>query len=62
VVSKVRVLLFMLALLVLAIAMIGLLAAVGASAIWFTILPIGILLFGSFFAQSSGWLNKKSED
>ncbi len=58
-VSKIRVLLGMLVLLALAIGAIALLAAVKADAVWFTIVPIGILLF-SVVAQSLGWFDKKA--
>ncbi|MEU4562880.1 hypothetical protein AB0F72_31255 [Actinoplanes sp. NPDC023936] len=61
-VSKARVLLVMLALLVLAGAAIALLAAAGAGAFWFQIVPIGILLIGAFTAQSLGLFTKKSRD
>ncbi|WP_246203811.1 hypothetical protein [Streptomyces tailanensis] len=49
----------MLVLLALAIGAIALLAAVKADAVWFTIVPIGILLF-SVVAQSLGWFDKKA--
>jgi hypothetical protein len=59
-VSKIRVLVGMLVLLALAIGAIALLAAVKADAVWFTIVPLGILFFGSTFARSSGWFDKKA--
>ncbi|WP_424882886.1 hypothetical protein [Streptomyces sp. SLBN-8D4] len=46
-------------LLALAIGAIALLAAVKAAAIWFTIVPLGILFFGASIIQTSGWFNKK---
>ncbi|MCD9878643.1 hypothetical protein [Streptomyces guryensis] len=49
----------MLVLLALAICAIALLAAMKAGAIWFTIVPIGILVAGASVGQSSGWFNKK---
>jgi ABC-type nitrate/sulfonate/bicarbonate transport system substrate-binding protein len=59
-VSKIRVLLGMLVLLALAIGTIALLAAMKAAAVWFTIVPLGILFFGAFVAQSLGWFDKKA--
>lgn len=59
-VSKIRVLLGMLVLLALAIVAIVLLAAMKAAAIWFTIVPLGILVTGATVGQSSGWFNKKA--
>jgi hypothetical protein len=50
----------MLVLLALAIGAIALLAAVQADAVWFTIVPLGILFFGSTFARLSGWFDKKA--
>ncbi|MFF0016370.1 hypothetical protein [Streptomyces sp. NPDC005374] len=50
----------MLVLLVLAIGAIGLLAAMKADAIWFTIVPLGILSFGASVVQSLGWFDKKA--
>ncbi|MFL5995737.1 MAG: hypothetical protein ACJ736_15765 [Streptomyces sp.] len=52
----------MLMLLVLAIGAIALLAAVKAAAVWFTIVPLGILFAGSTFARLSGWFDKKAGD
>lgn len=59
-VSKIRVLVGMLVLLALAIGAIALLAAVKADAVWFTIVPLGILFSGSTFARLSGWFDKKA--
>jgi hypothetical protein len=59
-VSKIRVLLGMLVLLALAIGAIALLAAVKAAAVWFTLVPLGILVTGSTFARLSGWFDKKA--
>lgn len=59
-VSKIRVLLGMLVLLALAICAIALLAAVKAAALWFTLVPLGILVTGSTFARLSGWFDKKA--
>ncbi|MEU5253752.1 hypothetical protein [Streptomyces longwoodensis] len=61
-VSKIRVLLGMLVLLALAIGTIVLLAAAKAAAVWFTIVPPGILFFGAFVSQSLGWFNRKAGD
>lgn len=58
-VSKARVILVMMAFFILAIAVIGLLAKLGAGAIWFKTLPIGIVLVGGVVGQSLGWFNKK---
>lgn len=59
-VSKIRVLLGMLVLLTLAIGAIILLAAMKASAIWFTIVPLGILFIGASVVRSLGWFDKKT--
>jgi len=59
-VSKIRVVLGMLALLALAIVAIALLAAMKAGAIWFTIVPLGILFTGASVARSLGWFDKKA--
>ncbi|MFV6030624.1 hypothetical protein [Streptomyces sp. NPDC056264] len=59
-VSKIRVLLGMLVLLALAIGAIALLAAVKANAMWFTIVPLGILFLGASLIRSLGWFNKES--
>ncbi|MFJ8108363.1 hypothetical protein [Streptomyces sp. NPDC096132] len=59
-VSKIRVLLGMLVLLALALGAIALLAAMKADAIWFTIVPLGILSGGATFVHSLGWFNKKA--
>jgi hypothetical protein len=56
---KIRVLVSTRMLLALAIGAIALLAAVKAAAIWFTIVPLGILFFGASIIQTSGWFNKK---
>ncbi|MER6157866.1 hypothetical protein ABT147_20310 [Streptomyces sp. NPDC001868] len=37
----------------------ALLLAMDADAIWFKIVPLGILVGGSTVAQSAGWFNKK---
>ncbi|MBP2587140.1 ABC-type nitrate/sulfonate/bicarbonate transport system substrate-binding protein [Streptomyces sp. PvR006] len=58
-VSKIRVLLGMLVLLALAIGAIALLAAVKANAVWFTIVPLGILFLGASVIRSLGWFNKE---
>ena len=50
----------MLVLLALAICAIALLAAVKAAAVWFTLVPLGILVTGSTFARLSGWFDKKA--
>ncbi|MEU5664516.1 hypothetical protein [Streptomyces longwoodensis] len=52
----------MLVLLALAIGTIVLLAAAKAAAVWFTIVPPGILFFGAFVSQSLGWFNRKAGD
>jgi hypothetical protein len=59
-VSKIRVLLGMIVLLALDIGAIALLAAMKADAVWFTIVPLGILLFGASVAQSLRWFDKKA--
>lgn len=59
-VSKIRVVLGMLVLLALAIGAIALLAAVKANAVWFTIVPLGILFLGASLIRSLGWFNKES--
>ncbi|MFF9627716.1 hypothetical protein [Streptomyces fradiae] len=61
-VSRTRVVLGMLVLAALAFGSIALLAAVGAGATWFTIVPLGILSAGAMLAQSLGWFNKKAGD
>ncbi|MET8082106.1 hypothetical protein [Streptomyces sp. NPDC005303] len=50
----------MLVLLALAIAAIALLAAVKAAAVWFTIVPLGILFIGASVVRSLGWFDKKA--
>lgn len=60
-VSKTRVLLGMLVLLALAIGAIALLAAMKADAIWFTIVPLGILFFGASVIRSLGWFKKAGD-
>lgn len=57
-VSKIRVIVGMLVLLALAIASIALLAAVKAAALWFTIVPLGILFIGASVGRSLGWFDK----
>ncbi|GAV37636.1 hypothetical protein [Streptomyces acidiscabies] len=59
-VSKIRVLLGMLVLLALAICAIAVLAAMKAGAIWFTIVPLGILFIGASVLRSLGWFDKKT--
>ncbi|WP_405669928.1 hypothetical protein [Streptomyces sp. NBC_01530] len=51
----------MLVLLALAIGAIALLAAMKADAIWFTIVPLGILFFGASVIQSLGWFKKAGD-
>ncbi|WP_234438800.1 MULTISPECIES: hypothetical protein [Streptomyces] len=50
----------MLVLLALAIGAIALLASAGAAAIWFTIVPLGILFMGASLLRSFGWFDKRS--
>jgi hypothetical protein len=50
----------MLVLLALAGGAIALLASVKADALWFKIVPLGILFIGASVIQSLGWFNKKS--
>ncbi|MDW8806569.1 hypothetical protein P1P68_17680 [Streptomyces scabiei] len=50
----------MLVLLALAVGAVALLAAAKADAIWFTIVPLGILFIGASVIQSLGWFDKKS--
>lgn len=59
-VSKIRVLLGMFVLLALAIGAIALLAAMKAGAVWFTIVPLGVLFIGASVARSFGWFDKKA--
>lgn len=61
-VSRIRVLLGMLVLLALAIGAIALLAAAKADAVWFKIVPLGILFTGAFLIRSLGWFGKKAGD
>ncbi|MFF5922658.1 hypothetical protein ACFY8C_30650 [Streptomyces flavochromogenes] len=49
----------MLLLLALAIGAIALLASAKAGAVWFTIVPLGILFIGASVMQSLGWFVKK---
>ncbi|WP_329286832.1 hypothetical protein [Streptomyces sp. NBC_00691] len=49
----------MLVLLALAIGAIVLLAAVKAGAMWFTVVPLGILFIGSSVIRSLGWFSKE---
>ncbi|WP_234330649.1 hypothetical protein [Streptomyces acidiscabies] len=50
----------MLVLLALAICAIAVLAAMKAGAIWFTIVPLGILFIGASVLRSLGWFDKKT--
>ncbi|MEU7701371.1 hypothetical protein [Streptomyces sp. NPDC039028] len=59
-VSKLRVLLGMLVLLALAVGAIVLLAALKAGAVWFTIVPLGILFVGASVIRSLGWFDRKA--
>lgn len=61
-VSKPRVALVMLVLLVLAGASIALAASLGASAFWVKTLPIAVLLFGAMLAQSLGLYDKAPKE
>ncbi|MDX3696717.1 hypothetical protein PV726_41995 [Streptomyces europaeiscabiei] len=61
-VSKIRVFLGMLVLLALALGAIALLAAMKADAVWFTIVPLGILFIGASVVRSLGWFDKKAGD
>lgn len=61
-VSKARVALGMLGLLALALAAIGLLAALRADPIWYTILPLGILTCGGLMGHSLCWFNRKVKE
>lgn len=58
-VSKARVAVVMLVLLVVVIGLIVLLASLGAGAFWVRTVPIAVLLFGSVGAQSLGLFQKK---
>jgi hypothetical protein len=60
-VSKTRVALIMLLLLVVAIGMIVLLVKVDAGAFWIRTVPIAVLGFGAVFAQSMGFFQKKQK-
>ncbi|MEV6264814.1 hypothetical protein AB0M42_29260 [Streptomyces sp. NPDC051784] len=59
-ISKIRVLLGMFVLLALALGAIALLASLEASPVFFTFVPLGILVVGASVAQSLGWFNKKA--
>ncbi len=61
-VSKLRVLLVMLVLLVLAGGLIALLVSLEAGAFWVKTLPIALLVGGATFAQSLGLYNKPSKE
>ncbi|ADJ44619.1 hypothetical protein AMES_2796 [Amycolatopsis mediterranei S699] len=61
-VSKTRVFLIMLLLLVVAIGMIVLLVKLDAGAFWIRTVPLAVLGFGAVFAQSMGWFRKKVEE
>jgi hypothetical protein len=52
----------MLGLLALALAAIGLLAALRADPIWYTILPLGILTCGGLMGHSLCWFNRKVKE
>jgi hypothetical protein len=61
-VSKTRVFLIMLLLLVVAIGMIVLLVKLDAGAFWIRTVPLAVLGFGAVFAQSMGWFRKKVKE
>jgi hypothetical protein len=60
-VSKLRVFLIMLLLLVVAIGVIILLVSLGAGAFWIRTAPLAVLGFGAVFAQSMGLFQKKAK-
>jgi hypothetical protein len=60
-VSKTRVFLIMLLLLVVAIGAIILLVKVDAGAFWIRTVPLAVLGFGAVIAQSMGWFQKKAK-
>jgi hypothetical protein len=60
-VSKLRVTLIMLLLLVVAIGLVALLVSLDAGAFWVRTVPIAVLGFGAVFAQSLGLFQKKAE-
>jgi len=60
-VSKLRVTLIMLLLLVVAIGLAALLVSLDAGAFWVRTVPIAVLGFGAVFAQSLGLFQKKAE-
>ena len=60
-VSKPRVALIMLLLLVVAIGLIVLLVSLDAGAFWIRTAPIAVLGFGAVFAQSFGLFQKKAK-
>jgi hypothetical protein len=60
-VSKLRVTLIMLLLLVVAIALVALLVSLDAGAFWVRTVPIAVLGFGAVFAQSLGLFQKKAK-
>ncbi|MEV6910384.1 hypothetical protein [Amycolatopsis sp. NPDC051071] len=61
-VSKLRVLLVMLVLVVLAGGLIALLVSLDAGAFWVKALPIALLIGGATFAQSLGLYNKPTKE
>ncbi|MEV6621094.1 hypothetical protein AB0M83_15855 [Amycolatopsis sp. NPDC051106] len=60
-VSKLRVTLIMLLLLVVAIGLVALLVSLDAGAFWVRTVPIAVLGFGAVFAQSLGLFQKKAK-
>ncbi|WP_284747207.1 hypothetical protein [Amycolatopsis sp. RTGN1] len=60
-VSKTRVALIMLLLLVVAIGLVALLVSLDAGAFWIRTVPIAVVGFGAVFAQSSGLFQKKGK-
>jgi hypothetical protein len=60
-VSKTRVALIMLLLLVVALGLVALLASLGAGAFWIRTVPLAVVGFGAVFAQSMGLFQKKSK-
>lgn len=61
-VSKARVLLLTLVLLLEALGLIGLLVALDADAAWFKILPIPVLGASAVIVHALGWLDRKPVD
>jgi hypothetical protein len=60
-VSKTRVALIMLLLLVVAIGLVALLASLHAGAFWVRTVPLAVVGFGAVFAQSFGLFQKKAK-